>query len=245
MHTVTRTAAVRAAARAAARAQATRAAARDARGRAARDGCAASTVGAARRASANAIFKLACLLACLLTCLLACLLPSVQLDEPRNPQVYHGASEAAPQRKSGLGLRDCHFAEGRRGGTHAKQTNEQRVQGGPCTWAARRGPQPPARRPLAAASRTRHERFSFASGTPAACDAPQQPLHHASPPQQLSSSVPCTTWTPAAARGAFELQLHALRRAGRSMDRAGRSMDRADRPSPTRSPPHAIDQASG
>ena len=47
---------------------------------------------------------------------------------------------------------------------------------------------------------------------------PQQPLHHTSPPQQLSSNVPCTTWTPAAARGAFELQLHALRRAGRSMD---------------------------
>ena len=121
--------------------------------------------------------------------------------------------------------------------TRSKRS-EQRVQGGPCTWAARRGPQPPARRSLAAASRTRHKRFSFASGTPAACDAPQQPLHHASPPQQLSSCVPCTTWTPAAARGAFELQLHALRR-------AGRSMDRADRPSPTRSPPHAIDQASG
>ena len=68
MHTVTRTAA----ARAAARAQATRAAARDARGRAARDGCAASTVGAARRASADAIFKLACLEACLLACFLGC-----------------------------------------------------------------------------------------------------------------------------------------------------------------------------
>lgn len=165
-------------------------------------------------------------------------LPSVQLDEPRNPQVCQAASEAAPHRKSGLGLRTVTLLKADEEVRTRSKRSEQRVQGGPCTWVARRGPQPPARRSLAAASRTRHKRFSFASGTPAACDAPQQPLHHASPPQQLSSNVPCTTWTPAAARGAFELQLHALRR-------AGRSRDRADRPSPTRSPPHAIDQASG
>jgi len=81
----------------------------------------------------------------------------------------------------------------------------------------------------AAASRTRHKRFpspptleqlravhahrrplylgrapmSSAAGPPLA--RPQQPLHH----------VPCTTRTAAAARGAFELQLLALRRAAR------------------------------
>ena len=45
--------------------------------------------------------------------------------------------------------------------------------------------------------------ISSAAGPPLA--RPQQPLHH----------VPCTTWTAAAARGAFELQLLALRRAVR------------------------------
>jgi hypothetical protein len=81
----------------------------------------------------------------------------------------------------------------------------------------------------AAASRTRHKRFpsppaleqlravhalrqplylggapmSSAAGPPLA--RPKQPLHH----------VPCTTWTAAAARCAFELQLLALRRAAR------------------------------
>ena len=55
------------------RCEATRAAARDATGRAARDGCAASTVGATRGASAVAMaVQTACVFACILICLLAC-----------------------------------------------------------------------------------------------------------------------------------------------------------------------------
>jgi hypothetical protein len=123
---------------------------------------------------------------------------------------------------------DFHPADGG-GGTHARQPIRWRVLGGPCAWVARRCPPPPARRSppphLALGTSASlsppaleqlravhaHRRPLYLGGAPMSSAAgpplarPQQPLHH----------VPCTTWTAAAARGAFELQLLALRRAAR------------------------------
>ncbi|KOO25749.1 hypothetical protein Ctob_006826, partial [Chrysochromulina tobinii] len=109
------------------------------------------------------------------------------------------------------------------------------------------------RRPAARRRRISHsaQALPFASCTPEACDAPSssapRPVQGGpctwsradvlsrrpaarSPPAALHH-FPCTTWTAAAARCAFELQLLALRRAVRSTDRADHTASSHPQPS--------------
>ena len=111
--------------------------------------------------------------------------------DSRRPKKYANKFQA-PQRKSGRGLRTVTLLKADEEVRTRSKRSEQRVQGGPCTWVARRGPQPPARRSLAAASRTRHKRFSsplalLQPAMPPAASPPrlappaalqQRPVHH-------------------------------------------------------------------